>query len=38
MNNAEDRDTRIVKLVILQVDPPTQWEVINRCCIEKDFA
>jgi len=29
-------DSRIVKLTILQIDPPTQWEVINRCCIEAD--
>lgn len=36
LNNAEDRDSRIVQLVILQVDAPTQWEVINRCCIAKD--
>lgn len=31
-------DSRIVKLEILQIDPPTQWEVINRCCIAEDFA
>ena len=37
LNNASGRNTRIVKLVILQIDPPTQWEVINRCCIPKDL-
>jgi hypothetical protein len=36
LSNASDRDSRIVKLVILQIDPPTQWEVINRCCVAKD--
>lgn len=36
LNNADGRDSRIVKLEILQVDPPSQWEVINRCCIAKD--
>jgi hypothetical protein len=38
LNNADERDSRIVKLVITQIDPPTQWEVINRCCIAEDSA
>jgi hypothetical protein len=38
LDNAADRNTRIVSLTVLQIDPPTQWEVINRCCIAKDFA
>jgi hypothetical protein len=38
LNNAGGRDSRIVKLTILQIDPPTQWEVINRCCIDADTA
>jgi hypothetical protein len=36
LSNASDRDTRIVSMTVLQIDPPTQWEVINRCCIAKD--
>jgi hypothetical protein len=36
LDNAADRNTRIVSLTVLQIDPPTQWEVINRCCIAKD--
>jgi hypothetical protein len=38
LDNADDRDSRIVKLTIKQIDPPTQWEVINRCCIAEDLA
>ncbi len=38
LNNADAYDTRIVKLVIKQLDPPTQWEVVNRCCIDADTA
>jgi hypothetical protein len=38
LDNADDRDSRIVKLTIKQIDPPTQWEVINRCCIAEDSA
>lgn len=38
LNNAGDRDSRIVKLEILQIDPPTRWEVINRCCIDADVS
>jgi hypothetical protein len=38
LDNADDRDSRIVKLTIKQIDPPTQWEVINRCCIDADTA
>jgi hypothetical protein len=38
LDNAADRNTRIVSLTVLQIDPPTQWEVINRCCIAEDSA
>jgi len=34
--NEVDGDTRIIKLVVLQVSEPTRWEVINRCCIPRD--
>ncbi len=37
LSNAAGKDSRITSLDVRQVTPPTRWEVINRCCIPKDF-